>query len=509
MADIEKTQEARHENVHSDAESANKLAAVDTLHNDEATKVLAGYSGPLEWDDQEETRLRRKIDWRLMPVLITTYGLQYYDKAMLGQAALFGLRTELHLLVGNRYSMAAAIFYLGFIVGAYPLMMLVQKYPIERVASILVAVWGACLICTPACTNYKGLYAQRFFLGFLESGISPAFMLVVGSFYKKQEQALRMGLWYCATGYVSVFSPLVNYGLGQIHGSLESWKYMYLFAGAVTIVWGIFLFWTLMPDPVRTKAFNERERYIAVARLRTNNSGVRNTHIKLDQIIELLLDVKFWLLFAIAFLSMIANGAISSFLPIVIESLGHHTALQSLLLVMPAGAVAGTLQLALPYLAMKTTNLRIWLFLFAQSLTVLACFLLWLLPFSATGALLFACYILPGVGAGYAVLMGVQVANTAGYTKRAIASAGLFIGYAFGNFAGPLLFKPKDAPQYNSAFAATTVTAIVAAVCGVLYRYACVWDNKKRDKAGVMEAFEHAYEDDLTDKKNPQFRYIL
>ena len=75
--------------------------------------------------------------------------------------------------------MAAAIFYLGFIVGAYPLMMLVQRYPIERVASIVVTLWGACLICTPACSNYKGLYAQRFFLGFLESGISPTFMLVV------------------------------------------------------------------------------------------------------------------------------------------------------------------------------------------------------------------------------------------------------------------------------------------------------------------------------------------
>lgn len=106
---------------------------------------------------------------------------------------MFGLRTDLNLTRGNRYSFSAAIFYLGFIVGAYPAMLLAQRFPIERVASAIVTVWGICLILTVACHNYQAIYAQRFFLGFLESGISPMFMMIVGSFYKKSEQAFRMG----------------------------------------------------------------------------------------------------------------------------------------------------------------------------------------------------------------------------------------------------------------------------------------------------------------------------
>ncbi len=82
-------------------------------------------------------------------------------------------------MTGTRYSMTAAIFYLGFIVGAYPIMMLAQRFPIERVASGTVTVWGLCLILTTVCKNYQGIFAQRFFLGFLESGISPMFMLIV------------------------------------------------------------------------------------------------------------------------------------------------------------------------------------------------------------------------------------------------------------------------------------------------------------------------------------------
>lgn len=110
-------------------------------------------------------------------------------------------------------------------------MLLAQRYPIERVAAGIVTLWGVCLILTPACTTWRALYVERFFLGLLESGVSPLFMLVVGSWYRKNEQAFRMGIWYSMTGYAAIFSPLVNYGLGQIDGALSQWKYMYLFAG--------------------------------------------------------------------------------------------------------------------------------------------------------------------------------------------------------------------------------------------------------------------------------------
>lgn len=61
------------------------------------------------------------------------------------------------------------------------MMLIAQRYPIERVAAITIVVWGVCLALTVLCTNYQGIYAQRFFLGLLESGISPMFMLIVVS----------------------------------------------------------------------------------------------------------------------------------------------------------------------------------------------------------------------------------------------------------------------------------------------------------------------------------------
>jgi MFS family permease len=140
-----------------------------------------------------------------------------------------------------------------------------QKFPIERVTSIIVTIWGVCLLLTITCSSYQGVYAQRFFLGLLEAGVSPLFMLIVGSWYKKNEQAFRMGIWYSCTGYVSIISPVINYGWGSINtGTMSPWKYMYVFSGALTIVWGMALWFVLPPDPIRTKIFNERQVSILI-----------------------------------------------------------------------------------------------------------------------------------------------------------------------------------------------------------------------------------------------------
>ncbi|KAF3016764.1 hypothetical protein E8E14_006399 [Neopestalotiopsis sp. 37M] len=417
---------AKHEHV--EEGELQRTTTLDTVHHDEAIRVLDAYEGDRTWTEQEEKRLVRKIDRQLLSIVVTTYGLQYYDKAMLAQAALFGLIQDLDLGVGMRYSFSSSIFYLGFICGAYPAIAMAQRYPIERVMFGIVLLWGICLMTTAGCQTYQGLYAQRFFLGILESGVSPAWMLVVGGWYKKQEQAFRMGAWYCATGYVSIVAPLINYGLGHIQGALSPWRYMYIVAGLITILWSFVILFLLPPDPTRAKRLSERERYIAVARMRTNNSGVRNTHFKKEQLAELLADIKFWLAFAMAFLLLVVNGPISTFTPIIISDLGF-SGLESLLLVMPAGAVIGTIELMIPFVAMKFANLR--------------------------------CYL------------------------------------------------ANEAPHYTTGWIVTVATTASAIALSLVYRFVCSWENQRRDKTGEMEAFEHAYEDDLTDMKNPQFRYTL
>lgn len=64
-------------------------SSVDSYHRDEATQIIEEYTaqgGAQEWADFEERRLRRRIDWRLVPVLCFTLFLQFYDKNIIAQA---------------------------------------------------------------------------------------------------------------------------------------------------------------------------------------------------------------------------------------------------------------------------------------------------------------------------------------------------------------------------------------------------------------------------------------
>lgn len=77
---------------------------------------------------------------------------------------------------------------------------------------------------------------------------------------------------------------------------------VYLVAGALTVLWSFVIFFFMPPDPIRVKGFTDRQRYIAVARLRSNNAGVRNTHFKLAQALEVFIDLRAWMVFSMAFL---------------------------------------------------------------------------------------------------------------------------------------------------------------------------------------------------------------
>jgi hypothetical protein len=144
--------------------------------------------------------------------------------------------------------------------------------------------------------------------------------------------------------------------------------------------------------------------------------------------------------FGIAFLMFVANGPVSSFIPIIVDVLRFNT-LNSLLLSMPAGICSGTTELLVPLIAGRTKKNRTWSIVTCELGTIIASLLLWKLPRSDKHGLLFACYILASFGGGYAVLMDLSIANIAGCTKRSVTSSGLFIEYCIGNIVGPLVFR--------------------------------------------------------------------
>lgn len=198
---------------------------------DSATAAVQSDMEGLEGLEGRERALRRllwKQDLLLMPLLTVTLGLQYYDKAALGSAAAFGILTDLALQHNGttaRYATATACFYYGYIVAVLPGALLFARLNLRYAAGTVITLWGLVALLTVVVTGYKGLYVQRVFLGLLESAVSPCCVAITALWYKPQEQAKRMGIWYSATGIFSMFNGLINFALGS-SGDAHAWKYM-------------------------------------------------------------------------------------------------------------------------------------------------------------------------------------------------------------------------------------------------------------------------------------------
>jgi hypothetical protein len=71
------------------------------------------------------------------------------------------------------------------------------------------------------------------------------------------------------------------------------------------------------------------------------------------------------------------------------------------------------------------------------------------------------------------------------------------------------VFRSQDSPGYTLGFIIVVITSIVASLLGLLYRFVCIMENKKRDEMGVMEGFDDAFNDDSTDKKVCYNRFLF
>lgn len=69
---------------------------------------------------------------------------------------------------------------------------LLNYFPLGKFVSGTSLVWAILLFCTAGASNFSGMVAVRFFLGMAEGGITPAYVLITGLWYKKDEIPLRL-----------------------------------------------------------------------------------------------------------------------------------------------------------------------------------------------------------------------------------------------------------------------------------------------------------------------------
>ncbi|KAI1134883.1 MFS general substrate transporter [Hypoxylon sp. FL0543] len=488
-------------------------------------------------DPKEAREVLRRIDWHIMPLLMGTYLLQYLDKATVNFASVFGLRegTNLH---GQDYSWSLSIFYLGYLVAQWPAGYLLQRLPVAKFIGGSALVWGMLTIVTPACKNFAGIAVNRFLLGCFEAVVNPGFVLVLSMWWRHDEQPMRLTTYYSMNGIAGICGGLLGYAvrslpncpqlsilpfIGHITSGLAPWMYIFLIFGSISLAWAI-MFLVFMPDlPTTARFLNERQKIVAVERVATNRQGVKNHHFKTYQMWQCLKDPKTWILFVMSIASQIPNAAQSSFTSIILETFGFDV-LETQYLQIPGNVVQFCSLLLSGWISSHFPNMRCIVMLIGNLICVGSAAALVGLPVGPYGTenrwgRLVALWLCSFSSVGFSLSLTMVSSNVAGYTKKQLTGAFLFVGYCVGNIIGPQTFIDSEAPFYTSAYIAILISYCLKTIMvAVLYFY--MWAvNRKRDRGAATygsglsaeqekEAIEQGMQD-VTELDNKGFRYVL
>ncbi|KAF8842245.1 MFS general substrate transporter [Paxillus ammoniavirescens] len=466
---------------------------------DEALR-LVGTQACQHFSEEENRKLKRKLDLFIPTIAAAVYFTQFLDKTSLNYASIMGFPIS-----GQDYNLVSMAFYLGnkgFIVWEFPTVYIAQKLPLAKYLSANIIIWGVVLICHGAANSFGAFFALRFILGMCESCVAPILILVISMFYKKNEQATRIAYFYMMLGFTQIFGGFVAYGISFCdNATLPPYKIIYFLLGGLAILVGLIVLLWFPDSPVTWRMLTEEERIVSLERVRDDQGGIENKKFKSEQVIEALLDVRTWLIVLATMLTDIPSGGLTNFSNIIIKNFGY-TSKQTLILATPSGIVEVISVVVCGWYSDKKGE-RMLPVIWATLPTLVGVALL--IGFNDTnqkGVLLFGTYLIGTFGSTLSTIYAYNASNTSGYTKKLTVNALTLTFFCLGNIIGTEIFQPKDAPKYIPGKTAIMVLLTVQVGVAYLLRHINVRLNRTRQKVlGELKTSRGWTDDDVRQER--------
>ncbi|KAI7853649.1 major facilitator superfamily domain-containing protein [Circinella umbellata] len=436
----------------------------------------------------EEKRLLRKINLTTVPFICAITFLQYLDKISLNYSVTMGFYEDTNT-TSRDLSWLGAIFYLGYLLFQIPNQYFLQRFSISKYLGTCLTLWGIVLICTSLAKNFHQLLILRFLQGFFEAAAYPCLQLLISTVYRRSggEQVTLFGIMLCTNDFGTAIGGLIGFGflsLNDVNG-ISGWKWCMTILGSITVMVGIITF-LILPDRAKSRWYRLTtvEMDIVEDRIR-DNTVVKSEIIKWNHIFEALREAS----------------------TTIIKSMGFSN-MESILLNIPTGVTAIILVTISVYLS-RRFNTNNYVGAFMCCITFIGVLLLTLLP--EGGYMLIGIFLATIDGVSTIVLSSIS-SNVSGYTKKVFYNGSYLVAYCLGNFTGPLLIFPHEAPRYLTGMSIYMASMLISAILFLYARWTCVRDNRYRQQLKNENASSTFTTDgnqpiDLTDKEDLQFIY--
>ncbi|KAG5655126.1 hypothetical protein KAF25_001899 [Fusarium avenaceum] len=487
-------------------------------------------SNGLSHDDAEFLRLFpeerkkaviRKVDWRLIPMLVLLYLIAYLDKTNIGNAKIEGMTDDLHLK-GIEYNIVTAIFFIPFVLCEVPSNMILHRFkrPSWYMGGI-VFCWGVIMTLTALVQNYAGLLAIRFLLGIFEAGFLPGAILIISNWYLPNETQTRIAILYTSAATGGAFSGLLAFAIAKMDGmaGMEGWRWIFLIEGLFTVIVAIMCVFLLCDSPALSTRWLDADeiKYLELRQLSRRSTVPsdykENDHFNLRLFKDIFYDYKIWLLFFANWSNAVPNYAMKFTMPTILRGMGY-TSSDAQLMTIPPYAIGAISAYAFAIFADKY-SWRAPFILGPQCCLVVAFIILFVKSSNIEDniavcyfAVCLACFgmypILPGVNAW-------NVANTPDPAKRSVNIGILVCVGNIGGLIGSYIYLEREAPRYPVGYGTSLAFGLAGIVAVVLLETLLKRGNAKKAKMTPEEIRQTYSEDDLIrmGEKSPLFKYAL
>ncbi|KZV89876.1 MFS general substrate transporter [Exidia glandulosa HHB12029] len=511
-----------------------KDAPVVEHHSEKSLDGGLSDDSDLALSPADERKLKRKIDWNIVPYCSLLYLLSFLDRVNIGQARTAGLETDLKL-VRNQYDIALTVFFVSYVAFEIPSNILLRRFKPHRIITLSMIAWAIVMTLMGIVHNFAGLAAARFMLGLAEGGLFPGINLLLTHWYTRNESNIIVSIFFAGATLAGAWGGLLAYGIRHMAGvgGKNGWSWIFILEGLLTFLCALPAWW-LVPDfPEDAKFLTERERSQWMARLR-RSQGLTGTHVAYswEQVRRAFVDWRTYI-YALMYIGIAQPFySLALFTPSIIKGLGATNANANLLSVPPYAL--GFVSTILFALGSDRLCMRGPFIIFGMSIVIVG-YIILLTPVSF-GVQYFALHLCV-IGCCPCIATCITwVGNNFGPTYTRATVMGLF--FATGNSAGIVssnVYPVRTAPRYTMGHSVAIAFSAMAIACAVTMMLDNARHNRARDaqhgrvlsrgKESVdertgraVDAFDRArwglegLSDDevvLLGDRHPAYRYIL
>ncbi|KAH7152576.1 major facilitator superfamily domain-containing protein [Dactylonectria macrodidyma] len=432
---------------------------------------------------RKEKALLRRVDRRMMPLMMALYVLNYLDRNNIATARLGNFEKDIGL-VGQQYNTIISIFFVGYILTQVPTNMILNKMrPSIFLPSIMVA-WATVSACTGAVQTYHGMIALRFLLGFVEAPFFPGALFLFSSWYTKKELAVRISVLYAAGQMAGAFGGLLGSAImAGMDGKagLANWRWLFIIEGCATYPAAVITYFVVPDYPSTTKWLSDEERKIAVLRMAEDASKEddRADTSAADGAKMAFTDPALYMIWIMQ-LGLNTAAAFTNFFPTIVKTLGYSSTI-TLLLSAPPYVFAAALGITNSWHSDRV-NER-WLHVVWPQVFASIGFIISAVTLNTAARYISTFMMMSVYGSFGCILSWVSSSLPRPSTKRAISYAVVNAGSNFASIYASYFYPSSQGPRYWQANVANVAFSGLCIVMATVLRFFLARRNKKLAQA--------------------------